>query len=572
MQKRWHIKQQGDKDTVEQLANELSVEPLVASLLVQRGINTFEEAKKFFRPQLSHLHDPFLMKDMDKAVERIRQAISNHEKILVFGDYDVDGTTAVSLVYTFIKGIYPAVDYYIPDRFSEGYGISVQGVEHARNEHYSLVIALDCGIKSVDKIALAREYNIDFIVCDHHLPGDELPAAYAILNPKQSDCNYPYKDLSGCGIGFKLVQAYVQDRKMDPLTLEQFLDLAAISIAADIVPITGENRVLMYFGLQHINNNPRPGIASILELTQVKKELSVSDLVFTIGPRINAAGRLKSGRSAVELLVADTREKARTAGDFIHNTNNQRREEDAKVTREALEMFVKDPTLARKKTTVVYHEEWNKGVVGIVASRLTEKYYRPTIVLTGSDGKVTGSARSVKNYDVYAAIEKCSHLLEQYGGHKFAAGLTLKRENLDTFIVKFEEVVQATIEEYMLIPEIEIDAEISLNEISPKLFRILQQFAPFGPENMAPVFLTRQLTDKGYARTVGAEGQHLKTDLVDPNKPTQPFPAIGFGLGDKLPLVQKGQLADICYTIEENVWNGQSSLQLNIKDLKSSGQ
>jgi single-stranded-DNA-specific exonuclease len=433
MEKRWSIKPEGDEQVVNQLANELSIDKVLANLLVQRGVNTFEEAKKFFRPSLMDLHDPFLMKDMDKAIIRLESAIKNQEKILVYGDYDVDGTTAVALVYSFIAQFHKQVEYYIPDRYAEGYGISFQGIDYASEQNFSLIIALDCGIKAIDKVEYASQKGIDFIICDHHRPGDSLPTAVAVLDPKREDCHYPFDELCGCGVGFKLVQAYALKNNIPFEELEQFLDLTAISIASDLVPIVGENRTLCYFGLEQLNKNPRKGIKAILDLANVKKEVTMNELVFTVGPRINAAGRLESGRSAVALLVSDNHADAKESGQNINITNTERRTIDVTITQHALSMIDGNVEMINRKSTVLFHPDWHKGVVGIVASRLTEKYYRPTIILTESNGKATGSARSVKDFDVYDAIEACSDLLEQFGGHKYAAGLTLKVENVDAF-------------------------------------------------------------------------------------------------------------------------------------------
>lgn len=566
MQKRWTRKKSGDVLKVKDLANALGIDVILSNLLVQRDITTFEQARDYFRPSLSNLHDPFLLKDMKEAVNRIERAFKDNEKILVYGDYDVDGTTAVSLVYSFIKSRHDKVDYYIPDRHSEGYGISFQGVDFAKDNDFTLIIALDCGIKSLDKVQYANEHQIDFIICDHHRPGDELPEAIAVIDPKRDDCNYPYDELCGCGIGFKLVQAYSQKNNIPFSELEQYLDLVAISIAADIVPLTGENKILAYFGLQQINANPRKGIKAILALNQVKKELNITDLVFIIGPRINAAGRIDNGKRAVELLISDTQEAANTFGININVHNTERKNLDVLMTQQALSMIDEDVDLQNQKSTVVFHPEWHKGVIGIVASRLIEKYYRPTIVLTDSNGKATGSARSVKDFDVYNALEACSDLLEQFGGHKYAAGLTLKLENVQAFQKRFEEVVCATIADHMLVPEVEIDAVISLSDVKPKFFRILKQFAPFGPGNMSPVFMTENIIDKGYAKIVGIN--HLKLDLADPERPHEFFSAIAFNQGEHYEAISKKIPFNVCYTIEEHEWNGNVSLQLNVKDIK----
>lgn len=585
MQKRWVIKERADHNVVMELSRALNISTLLANLLAQRNVKNYQEAKTFFRPKLNHLHDPFLMKDMDRAIYRIERALRNREKILVYGDYDVDGTTAVSLVYTFLKSLDKDVGFYIPDRYTEGYGISKAGVEFAHKNKYSLIIALDCGIKAVDNIRYANEFGIDFIVVDHHRPGDELPPAFAILDPKRSDCNYPYKELSGCGLGFKLVQAFSKKNHMPFKRLEKLLDLVVVSIASDIVPITGENRILAYFGLKHINSNPRPGFTAILHYSNIKKKtdfhyvdeefafnrkLSVSDLVFLIGPRINAAGRMESGKNSVELLIAKNIETAIEKAEQINQFNTERRHLDMQVTQHALDMLENDVEHQFRKSTIVYHPDWHKGVLGIVASRLTEAYYRPTVILTLSNGLITGSARSVKGFDVYNAIDQCFELLEHFGGHKYAAGMSIKPENFPAFKEKFERIVAETIQDHMLIPEITIDAKIKLNNISTKFFKVLKQFAPFGPDNMAPTFLTENVVDTGYASIVGKN--HLKLSVVHPDISGFPVAGIAFQQGDKLPIVQSGRPFSICYHVEENEWNGHVSLQLNIKDIKPYGE
>lgn len=567
MEKRWSIKPQADSSAINQLAKELNIDTVLANLLLQRGVSTFDEAKYFFRPSLENLHNPFLMKDMDKAIERIGKAVAAHEKILVYGDYDVDGTTAVALVYSFFKKhTSNQIDYYIPDRYSEGYGISFQGIDYAKENDFSLIIALDCGIKSIDKVDYANSFGIDFIICDHHRPGAELPNAVAILDPKREDCNYPFDELCGCGVGFKLVQAYAQKNNLSFDVLTEFLDLTAISIASDLVPIVGENRILCFYGLQQINKNPRRGIKAILTLANIKKEITINELVFTIGPRINAAGRIETGRNAVALLVSDNDGHANESGISINVTNTERRNLDVTITQHALDIIGNSIELQSRKSTVIYHPDWHKGVVGIVASRLTEKYYRPTIVLTESNGKATGSARSVKDFDVYDAIEACSDLLEQFGGHKYAAGLTLKIENIEAFQKRFEEVVSSTIEEHMLTPEVEIDAELELNQITPKFFNVLKQFAPFGPGNMAPVFMSKQLIDKGFVRIVG--NNHLKFDIQSALNPRESFSAIAFGQANYFDALLNKKIFSACFAVEENVFNGSITLQLNVKDLK----
>jgi len=560
----------GNSETIQKLAVELSIHPILAQLLVQRGVTTFDEAKHFFRPSLSDLHDPFLMKDMDKAVERISNAILNKEKILVYGDYDVDGTTAVSLVYTFLHNQYVNVGYYIPDRYKEGYGISIQGIDYAKENGYNLIIALDCGIKSIDKIDYANTLGVDFIICDHHRPGNELPAAVAVLDPKRSDCEYPYKELSGCGVGFKLIQAIAQQKGIPFDDLEQYLDLVAVSIAADIVPITGENRILAHYGLKLLNRNPRPGFKAILDLSNFKKdEITVNDVVFLIAPRINAAGRIESGEKAVELLVSKNDNVAGLLGDGINEHNLKRKDLDQSITEHALQLIEDNEEHQYRKSTVLYNSAWHKGVIGIVASRLTEKYYRPTIVLTKSNehnNMVSGSARSVKDFDVYNAIESCSDLLEQFGGHMYAAGLTMKEENVEAFIARFEEVVASTIEDRMLVREVEIDAELNLMDITPKFFNILKQFAPFGPGNMSPIFKSSNVRDNGRGKVVG--NNHLKLTLVQNNDYQSTFDGIAFQLGHHHPQVEQQDVFEIVYHLEENNFNNRTTLQLNIKDLK----
>jgi single-stranded-DNA-specific exonuclease len=581
MNKRWVIKERGDPEIVQRLSHELNINTLLTNLLVQSGIKTFNEARSFFRPKLLHLHDPFLLKDMDKAIERIENAIRRQEKILIYGDYDVDGTTAVALVYTFLKSIHKEVDFYIPDRYSEGYGISRIGVDFAHENSYSLVIALDCGIKAVDNVEYASELGIDFIICDHHLPGDKLPPAVAIIDPKRTDCNYPFDELSGCGLGFKLIQAFSQKNHLPFKRLEKYLDLVVVSIAADIVPITGENRILAYYGLKLMNSNPRPAFTALLHYSNIKKKnefqyieeefafnrkLTISDLVFLIGPRINAAGRMESGHNSVELLISNNIETAIERAEQINQFNTERRSLDTTITQQAIEIIANDPDFHKKHTNIVYNPDWHKGVLGIVASRLTEHFYKPTIILTKANGLITGSARSVKDFDIYNAIDKCYDLLEHFGGHKFAAGMSLKPENLEAFMERFDKIVAETIEKRMTIPEIEIDAKIRLTSISGKFYKILKQFAPFGPENMSPIFMTEGVVDTGYACVVGKN--HLKLSVIHPDISGFPLAAIAFQQGDKLQIVQNGQPFSICYHIEENEWNGHISLQLNIKDIK----
>lgn len=565
MEKRWVAQEKADAQLVEKLSEELKVDKTLAGMMVRRGLNTFDEAKAFFRPTLDQLHDPFLMKDMELAVLRIERAIRNDENILIYGDYDVDGTTSVALTYSFFKKLHSKIDYYIPDRYKEGYGISTEGINYAFENHYSLIIALDCGIKSVDKIAYANEKNIDFIICDHHLPGDLIPQAVAVLDPKRIDCEYPYKELSGCGLGYKLIEAYAIKNNIASKEVEEYLDLVVVSIASDIVPITGENRILAYFGLEKLNNNPCNGLQALKELSGKTDDFTITDIVFSIGPRINAAGRIDDAKKAVKLLIANSSETAEDAGFIVNLKNAERREFDTNITEQALSMILNSPDMEHRKSTVVYHESWHKGVIGIVASRLTEKYYRPTIVLTQSNGIVAGSARSVVGYDLYEALTACSDLLEQYGGHKYAAGLTMKIENVAAFSQRFEEVVSASITDNLLTQEIIIEDEILLNNIDSKFFRILNQFAPFGPQNMSPVFLSKNVTSYGYGSVVG--NNHLKMTIRQPNSAL--FDCIAFGLGDYLEHINLGKPFDVCYTIEQNVWKERKNIQLNIKGIKT---
>ncbi|MDA9563972.1 single-stranded-DNA-specific exonuclease RecJ [Flavobacteriales bacterium] len=565
---RWTLKQSGDDQLVTALANELTITPTLANILIQRGVNTFEKARTFFRPTLEQLHDPYLMKDMDRAISRIEHAMGDGERILIYGDYDVDGTTAVSLVFSYFSNIYDNLDYYIPDRYDEGYGISFQGIDYAAENNISLIIALDCGIKAIDKVDYADEKNIDFIICDHHRPGEQLPNASAILDPKREDCSYPYDELCGCGIGFKLAQAFAQKNDLPSEELYSYLDLVSISIGCDIVPITGENRILAYYGLQRINTNPRLGIRCMLELLDLKKELTITDLVFVIGPRINAAGRIAHAKNAVELLLASDEHRAREVSETINTDNLSRRDLDKSITNEALSMIQMDNYLSNAKSCVLHHSNWHKGVIGIVASRVIESYYRPTIILT-DDGKVaSGSARSVKGFDVYNAIEACAEHIDQFGGHKYAAGLTMPIKNIPAFRKKFDEVVSKTITAAQLIPEIAIDTKLNLIEINPKFFRILSQISPFGPQNMRPVFLSKGVLDTGYSKTVGADNLHLKLSVYQPGNTQLKINGIGFNMGHFYPKIGQGIPFDIVYTIEENEWNGNVSLQLNLKDIR----
>jgi single-stranded-DNA-specific exonuclease len=564
---RWNLKSKPEKQKVQHLQNELQVDEIIATLLVQRGIETFEQAKTFFRPTLEDLHNPYLMKDMDLAVNRIENAIKNEENILVFGDYDVDGTTAVSLVSSYLKTIYPNIDTYIPDRYDEGYGISYKGIDYAEDNGISLIIALDCGIKSIEHIDYANNKGIDFIICDHHRPGEILPKAIAVLDPKREDCSYPYYELCGCGVGFKLIQALGKNRNQTIQDLLPYLDLVATAIAADIVPMTGENRVLAKFGLEIINSNPRPGIQALVQNIK-KKTLTITDVVFIVAPRINAAGRIKHGNYAVQLLTEFNLEQATEFASEIEEFNADRRGLDQQITKEAL-LQIENNQEEKGFSTVVYQEDWHKGVIGIVASRLIEKYYRPTIVFTKSGDKLAASARSVKDFDVYNALEACAEHLEQFGGHMYAAGMTLKEENYENFKNAFEKIVEETIHPDLLIPEISIDAEIDFSDINPKFVRILEQFEPFGPQNMHPIFLTKNVIDTGHGKPMGKEEEHLRLFLKQNN--SEGIGAIGFGLGNKLELTKNFNPFNVVYSIEENEWNGNVSLQLRLRDLRKEG-
>jgi single-stranded-DNA-specific exonuclease len=562
---RWNLKSKPEKEKVQALQNALQVDEIIATLLIQRGIETFEQAKTFFRPTLEDLHNPYLMKDMDKAVSRIEKAIANNENILVFGDYDVDGTTAVSLVSSYLRSFYPNVATYIPDRYNEGYGISYLGIDYAEDNDMSLIIALDCGIKSIDHVNYAKAKNIDFIICDHHRPGDFLPDAIAVLDPKRTDCNYPYDELCGCGVGFKLIQALAENRNQTIEDLLPYLDLVATAIAADIVPITGENRVLAKFGLEVINTNPRPGIKALIQNVK-KKVLTITDVVFIVAPRINAAGRVKHGNEAVALLTEYNLEQAEQFASEIEQHNSDRKELDKQITKEAL-FQIEENNEQNRFSTVVYQENWHKGVIGIVASRLVEKYYRPTIVFTKSGEKLAASARSVKDFDVYNALEACAEHLEQFGGHMYAAGMTLKEENYEKFKAAFENEVKKTIHPDLLIPEISVYLEMNFSDLDEKFMRILKQFEPFGPENMTPVFLSKNIIDSGYAKTLGNDAEHLKAFVKQNNSPN--FNAIGFGLGDKIDVVKNRNPFEAVYVLEENEWNGTVSLQLQLRDVRT---
>ena len=561
---RWTIKPKPDPSKVARLSKELAVDSTTSFLLAQRGIETFEEAKNFFRPDLSDLHDPFLMKDMEKAVSRIEEAVENQENILVYGDYDVDGTTSVALMSSYLLSFYPNVATYIPDRYEEGYGISYKGIDFAEDNNFSLIIALDCGIKAIDKVAYAFKKEVDFIICDHHRPGAEIPKAKAVLDPKQEDCDYPFKELCGCGVGFKLIQALASKKGATIDDLVLYLDLVATAIGADIVPIVGENRILAYHGLKVINENPRPGFEAILK--QVKKEkLTITDVVFIIAPRINAAGRMKHGNHAVTLLCETDNNLAAEYAIDIDTYNTDRRDADKRITIEAL-VQIEENKEQDRFTSVVFDENWHKGVIGIVASRLIETYYRPTLVFTKSGEMLAASARSVKGFDVYNALEKCSEYIEQFGGHKYAAGLTLKPENYKSFKAQFEKVVEETIDPKMLIPEISIDSQISLSDITPKFYRILSQFAPFGPGNMTPVFMSEDIQDTGYGKKVGEDKSHLRFTATQHG--SGKIVGIGFGLGEHIELIKNKKPFKAAYTIDENEWNGIISLQLKLKDIK----
>jgi single-stranded-DNA-specific exonuclease len=578
MEKRWVIRKQSESAEIRELSEKLNIDQHLANLLIQRGIHTLDEARDFFRPALENLHDPFLMTDMDKAVERIGSALQNREKIMVYGDYDVDGTTAVALVFTFLRRFHDAIDYYIPDRYTEGYGISLQGIDFAADQGFTLIVALDCGVKAVEKIQYAKTRGIDFIVCDHHRPGNQLPPAYALLDPKRADCSYPYKELSGCGIGFKLVQALAMKQNIPFEELHQYLDLVVVSIASDIVDITGENRILAHYGLRLLNSSPRPGLEAILTVSKIEKstktngnllfskELTISDLVFLIGPRINAAGRIESGKNSVKLLICEDKDEAMALGEQINNFNTERKNLDMVATQQAIERISNDDRLLKAKSTVIYNPAWHKGVIGIVASRLTEHFYRPTVVLTFSGELITGSARSVKDFDIYDAIDSCSDLLEHFGGHKYAAGLSLKPENLIPFTEQFETVVADKLEGKSLVPEIEIDSCIPLSAIHSRFFNVLKQFSPFGPGNMSPLFRTDGIVDAGGSKVVGKN--HLKLYVVHPEISGGPFSAIAFQQGNHFEKIEKGIPFNICYHVEENEWNGVTSLQLNIRDIK----
>lgn len=564
MQKRWIYKPVPAAHHVEALSNAININSTLSAVLIQRGIEDYHAAHRFFRPSLDHLHDPFLLKDMDRAVDRVKQAVDYGEKILVYGDYDVDGTTAVALVYSYLKSFYPNCDFYIPDRYSEGYGVSETGIVWAEENNFSLIIALDLGIKSGDMVKLARHKGIDFIICDHHLPGGEIPNAVAVLDPKREDCAYPFKELSGCGIGFKLIQAYAQKFR-NTEEIFDYLDLVVVSIASDIVPISGENRVLSYFGLQKLNQQPRPGLKALKEIAAIKNDLDISGIVFTLGPRINAAGRVDHARGAVQLLLAATDEEANLLAEKVNLKNDLRREFDLSITEEAIAMIEGNETLRKSKSTVLFKETWHKGVIGIVAARCVEKYYRPTVILTQSNDKVTGSARSVKDFDLYQAIEQCSDLLEKFGGHKYAAGLTLDRDNLVAFQERFEKVVSDSITEEMLTPVVEIDALIQFDQMTPKFNNILKQMAPFGPDNHRPIFEARNVFVMNSLSSF--KDRHIRF-LAGQEGSDAMFQAVGFDLMEHYERLSSGDNFRMAFTLEDNTYNGITSTQLRIKDIK----
>ena len=567
--KQWTLKPAADPEKSARLAAELGIDRVLAELLVQRGVETFEQARSFFRPSLEELHNPFLMKDMDKAVERLHQAIVGQEHILVYGDYDVDGTTAVAQLYSVVKQFTSKVDFYIPDRYDEGYGVSYKGIDWAFEGGFGLIITLDCGIKAIDKAEYARTKGVDMIICDHHLPEDTLPDVVAVLDPKREDCNYPFDDLSGCGVGFKLVQAYSQRYGVPFESLVPLLDLLVVSIASDLVTMVGENRTLSHFGLKQLNENPHKGLLAMINLSNLEPgHITIDDIVFKIGPRINAAGRMESGRLAVELLTAEDVDQAMFIGEKINANNNDRKSIDREVTKEALEMVESGSCLARENATVVYNPRWSKGIVGIVASRLVEAYYKPTVVLTKSNGFITGSARSIAGFDLYEAIESCADLLENFGGHVYAAGLTLKEENLEEFARRIDSFIAGKITAEMLVPVVDIDARLDFSQITPKFFRILKQFQPFGPGNGNPVFMTENVYDAGNGRKVGAGGVHLKLDLIQESQPYHQIAAIAFNMAEYYDYIKSGNPLDVCYSIVENYYRGNSTIQLRVKDLR----
>ena len=566
---KWILKAPADAGKVSRLATEVGIDSVLAELLVKRGVETFEEARSFFRPNLANLHDPFLMKDMDRAVERLHAAVVSGEKILIYGDYDVDGTTAVALVYSFVSRFTKNIDFYIPDRNDEGYGVSLKGIDWATENGFKLIITLDCGIKAIEKTAYAASKGVDMIICDHHLPDNELPAAVAVLDPKREDCHYPFDDLSGCGVGFKLVQAYAKRYNVAFETLLPLLDYLVVSIASDLVSVTGENRILAHFGLKQLNESPRAGLQAMIDLSKLEVgHITIDDIVFKIGPRINAAGRMETGRLAVELLTTDDLGMAMQIGEKINDNNNDRKSIDREITQEALEMVQNGNSLAWKNATIVYNPSWNKGVVGIVASRLVEAFYKPTIVLTKSNGFVTGSARSVQGFDLYEAIESCSDLLENFGGHVYAAGLTMREEKLQEFSERIDKFIGERITQDMLTPVVTIDAKLDFSRITPKFFRILKQFQPFGPGNNNPLFLTENVYDSGNGRKVGAGGVHMKLDLIQEDQPYRQISAIAFNMSEYYDYIKAGNPFDVCYSIVENYYRGNSTIQLRVRSLR----
>lgn len=569
MKKRWVINTPPEETKIQELAKKINCHPVIANLLLQRGIESVEQAQAFFNPSLNMLHDPFLMKDMDKAVERLDRAIAADEKILIYGDYDVDGTTAVALLYKYLKNRCNTenLEYYIPDRYTEGYGVSIKGIDYAAENNFSLMLITDCGIKAVEKVKYANSKKVDIIICDHHTPGDSLPEAIAVLDPQRKDCEYPYKWLSGCGVSFKLVQAHSLKHNLPMSELYKLLDLLCVSIASDIVPITGENRILAYYGLQQLNTQPSLGLKTIIKVAGIGKEISINDIVFRIGPRINAAGRVESGRKSVELLTADSESTAEDIALDIDTFNDQRKKLDHNITEEAIRHIKHSDIEPSKKTTVLFNSNWHKGVIGIVASRLTESFYRPTIILTESNGLATGSARSVEGFDLYYAISQCSEYLENYGGHKYAAGLTLKLENLEPFKEKFEQIVCETINDEMLTPQINIDAQLKLSDITPEFYHMLQKFAPFGPNNTIPVFVTENVINFIGSRRVGRNNEHLKLVVVDDTRVCNDRSGIGFGMGNLYDKINTGHFFDICYTLQENEFMGKNDIQMMLKDL-----
>ncbi|WP_270516853.1 single-stranded-DNA-specific exonuclease RecJ [Sanguibacteroides sp. AM78-02pH3A] len=568
MKKRWVVNTPPEWEKIETLSKQLNCSHVIANLLIQRGIETAGEAHAFFNPTLNMLHDPFLMKDMDKAVVRLEKAIQTEEKIMIYGDYDVDGTTAVALLYKYLKNKCEKPEYYIPDRYTEGYGVSIRAIDYAAQHGITLMIVTDCGVKAVEKVRYAQTKGVDVIICDHHTPGEQLPEAVAVLDPQRSDCNYPYRWLSGCGVSFKLAQAYSLKHDLPMSELYSLLDLICVSIASDIVPITGENRILAHYGLQQLNERPSLGLNTILKFSGINKPLTINDIVFRIGPKINAAGRVESGNKSVELLIADDAQKAMEVAESINNFNDQRKKLDHNITEEALEYIGQAQYDQSQKATVLFNPNWHKGVIGIVASRLTEYYYRPTVILTESNGLATGSARSVEGFDLYYAISQCSEYLENYGGHKYAAGLTLKLENIEPFRKRFQQIVSETITDEMLIPQINIDAKIKLGDITPELYNMIQKFAPFGPNNNIPVFMTENVTNFIGSKQVGRNNEHLKLVVVDDTRICNDRSGIAFSMGDYFNRISKGEYFDICYTLQENVFMGKIDIQMMIRDIK----